>query len=410
MYISIVKEKESGKNMKKKVSFFIVLCIALITILSFNIETVNAATLDEEKIDNIMEDLNFTKSYFYDNVENYSANQYTLTKYIELGTEYDYSNFYDIEIEKVKETLKQYGYDLVVTRKGGGGCPSPFEGMESRECIVKKENVEYFKIIVDFFVNIKLTIPANIEETECLDFVTSKINENKEKNFCYQYLEKINKVEKTSDNGYTVFYTEGWNDENGNEIFQERQCQLLVDRKEKSAIIHEDITKIKLETDTTKVPENTVLQVKKVEDKKLANIVMESLKGISTKYLLYDITLLNNNIKIQPSGNVKISIPIPSDFDINKLEVYRINEDGTKIKYDIRVENNYAIFETDHFSMYTIVEHNVTNENSNIIEQNKNVEKDDTPKTGNKDIIEYMFFITIASGIGIIILKPKMIK
>ena len=85
----------------------------------------------------------------------------------------------------------------------------------------------------------------------------------------------------------------------------------------------ESTTKIKLEADTTVIPSNTVLETKEVKEEKTLKVVKESLKEVSNKYVTYDITLTSNNVKIQPNGKVKISIPVPNDFDKTKLAVYR---------------------------------------------------------------------------------------
>lgn len=175
----------------------------------------------------------------------------------------------------------------------------------------------------------------------------------------------------------------------------------------------ETTTKIKLEADTTVIPSNTVLETKEVKEEKTLKVVKESLKEVSNKYVTYDITLTSNNVKIQPNGKVKISIPVPSDFDKTKLAVYRIAEDGTKTKYDTKIDGEYATIETDHFSTYVLAENNVTinetpnTENTQKTETTTKGEKDNTPKTGSLDIIGYVLVITVVAGIGIVTLKKR---
>ena len=180
----------------------------------------------------------------------------------------------------------------------------------------------------------------------------------------------------------------------------------------------EKTTKIKLEADTTVIPKDTVLNTKEIKEEKTLNTVKESLKEVSTKYITYDITLTSNNAKIQPNGKVKISIPIPTGFDTAKLVVYRISEDGTKTKYDVNIAGEYATFETDHFSTYVLAENNVitnTDNTKNTTDTEPNIEntktnkgeKDDTPKTGNINIIGYVLVLAILSGVGIVTLKKK---
>lgn len=175
----------------------------------------------------------------------------------------------------------------------------------------------------------------------------------------------------------------------------------------------ESTTKIKLEADTTVIPSNTVLETKEVKEEKTLKVVKESLKEVSNKYVTYDITLTSNNVKIQPNGKVKISIPVPNDFDKTKLAVYRIAEDGTKTKYDTKIDGEYATIETNHFSTYVLAENNVTinetpnTENTQKTETTTKGEKDNTPKTGSLDIIGYVLVITVVAGIGIVTLKKR---
>lgn len=186
--------------------------------------------------------------------------------------------------------------------------------------------------------------------------------------------------------------------------------------------IKNEETNIELKADTNVVPSNTKLEAKEIKAEKVLNVVKESLKEISNKYISYDITLKSNGVAIQPNGKVKISIPIPSNFDKTKLSIFRIADDGTKIKYDTKVENNVATIETDHFSTYVLAENNIVanNEQNNTIsnqEENKDTikstetkkgEKDETPKTGIVNIMGYVLLATFLSGLGIVTLKKKI--
>lgn len=182
--------------------------------------------------------------------------------------------------------------------------------------------------------------------------------------------------------------------------------------------IKNEETNIELKADTNVVPSNTKLEATEIKTEKILNIVKESLKEISNKYISYDITLKSDGVAIQPNGKVKISIPIPSNFDKTKLSVFRISDDGTKIKYDTKVENNVATIETDHFSTYVLAENNVvaknddnknnTTETQEPTQQTKKGEKDETPKTGTIDIVGYVLLASVLSGVGIVTLKKKL--
>lgn len=144
--------------------------------------------------------------------------------------------------------------------------------------------------------------------------------------------------------------------------------------------------------------------------------------SIGTEYKnlqVYDISIEDsNNTKIQPNGKIQLSIPIKNKVNTSNLVVYRIENNGNKIQYDVTVKNengqDYAVFETDHFSTYVLAERK---DKVTEIEQTKEEVQDDTnnkhildnePKTGT-----YIKLTTIISSIliisifSIIIIKIK---
>lgn len=168
-------------------------------------------------------------------------------------------------------------------------------------------------------------------------------------------------------------------------------------------------TNISLDTNTDVVPNDTILNVTEIKNGQSYNIITETLKNLSNKFVAYDITLKSNGVEIQPNGKVKISIPILSGYDVNKISVFRVEDNGTKIKYDTKISNNYAIIETDHFSNYVLAEENIVNteETNKPAEPVKELEKDDTPKTGTVQYIGIAVIAIILSSMGIAALRNK---
>lgn len=167
-------------------------------------------------------------------------------------------------------------------------------------------------------------------------------------------------------------------------------------------------TNIKLDSTDSIIPKNTTMEVTPITEGNTYNNVKEVLSNVK-QFKLYDITLKSNGTTIQPNGKVKISIPIPNEFDKTKTVVYRVTEDKKQIEYTTKIEGNYAVIETDHFSNYVLAEKEIKSNNiiSNTNTVNKG-EKDDTPKTSTVDIIGYVSIITIISMVGIITLKKKL--
>ena len=116
----------------------------------------------------------------------------------------------------------------------------------------------------------------------------------------------------------------------------------------------------------------------------------------------------SNGTEIQPNGKVKISIPIPSDYNKDRLEVYRIADNGEKIKYEITIEGDYATFETDHFSTYVLAEREEQQEQTTNNDQTSNEHKlDETPKTGNTSVIGIIIAVAVISLAGVVIIKKN---
>ena len=108
---------------------------------------------------------------------------------------------------------------------------------------------------------------------------------------------------------------------------------------------------------TGNIPENTSLNVKTIStnDDACKNIQEKLPKQVS-RFQTYDINLLDtDNAKVQPNGQVQISIPKPDGFGDN-LAVYRTEDDGSMTLLDSAITDGKVIFTTDHFSLYTIAE------------------------------------------------------
>ncbi len=73
------------------------------------------------------------------------------------------------------------------------------------------------------------------------------------------------------------------------------------------------------------------------------------------KYELYNISFVKNDKQVQPSGKVKVYIPIPEGMKSNTCNVYRQEDDGSWTVLDAHIEGNYLVFETEHFSYYAVI-------------------------------------------------------
>lgn len=100
------------------------------------------------------------------------------------------------------------------------------------------------------------------------------------------------------------------------------------------------------------IDEEAVLQVFRVSNN---NVVQPLLDSSLQKAELYNISFVKNDKSVQPNGKVKVSIPIPSDMKGNTCKVYRKENNEEWCVLDAHIEGNYLVFETDHFSLYSVV-------------------------------------------------------
>lgn len=297
---------------------------------------------------------------------------------------------------------------IVIKNVSGAGGGSYFLSQRDSYVGIFKNNVLYNVISVGRHNFIPaINIPNTINDNEVNDYVIEQIEKY------YKDLFEINDISITDikkgatindeeiTNGYTIYFNNSESD----------YVIVIVKREEPTDINSKDTTtNIKLETDTSVVPEDTKLVVEKITTGESYNTVVATLGDTIDKFVLYDITLKSNGVEVQPNGKVKISIPIPDGFNKEKLVVYRINEDGTKVKYDVKIEiiegKEYATFETDHFSLYTLALDNETTNTSD--NSNDNNTLDETPKTGNIDIsLYYISAIIVVALAGMVIVKKK---
>lgn len=388
---------------KVKVKLLIALGIMLLAVCVLNINTVNAVEVDETYVKNLK--LTSPKYYEVDldylpyNSEDENAMYNTNQKFLKMIEDY-----YTKQINNKAITVK--------VTPGAGGT----EGGLNLWTMERGTQLEIYlngnlcdtKIMGTELTVPVITVPNTITDNEFNGYLKNVITKAHK-----AFGEEITKIESGTKsvtgveipNGYTVYSDYGLE-------------SVVIVRKEKvtePVKIEETTTKIKLEADTTVIPANTVLNTKEVKEEKVLNTVKESLKDIATKYMVYDIELLSDGVKIQPNGKVKISIPVPTEYNKSNLVVYRVADNGDKTEYTVTVNGDVATFETDHFSTYVLAEKEIKQNTGNTeTTQTKPVtevgKKDDTPKTGTTASIYFMIPVTVISAIGIIAFRRKETK
>ncbi len=115
-------------------------------------------------------------------------------------------------------------------------------------------------------------------------------------------------------------------------------------------------TDVSASTDSSEVPLDTVIKVEKIthgEEHERICGVLEIKDGE-----IFDIKLhsgsLDDYITELKNGKFKVRLPIKNEYKDKELVVYYVDANGNKTKYDVTIKNNFAFFETEHFSIYTL--------------------------------------------------------
>lgn len=118
-----------------------------------------------------------------------------------------------------------------------------------------------------------------------------------------------------------------------------------------------------ISVDTQEDSSETVLHAYTVTGASMSRIYQETFWDASARHAnsikTYNITLYKNGVESQPQSPVTVQIPIPSTMnrlDRSSFKVYRNNDDGTFTNMNARVEGDYLVFVTDHFSYYSVVD------------------------------------------------------
>ncbi len=163
---------------------------------------------------------------------------------------------------------------------------------------------------------------------------------------------------------------------------------------------------------------STELTLEGVEQLKLLNPEIYN-KLQNGKHYTYNISLMKNSEETQPGGKVKVYIPVPNEL-VNYVEngwvgVYRTESDGSMTDMNAIVENGHFVFETEHFSLYTVLgcdlpndsgaADNGTNDNNLGFTENSNTVINTKANSDNSIvIIAVVVVLTVACGVIIAVL------
>ncbi|MGN0375420.1 MAG: hypothetical protein ACI4EN_07965 [Butyrivibrio sp.] len=144
---------------------------------------------------------------------------------------------------------------------------------------------------------------------------------------------------------------------------KERSFNVLI-RKDSSKMVTPSYkttdmsTNIEISSDSTSLPLDTYIQASKITSGAEYEKILKLL-GID-KNAMFDLKLfsgsLDKYVTTLSDGKFEVRIPIPENFKGKTLTVYYVDQNGKPVEYEVTIKDNYAVFTTDHFSIYTLAE------------------------------------------------------
>ncbi len=100
--------------------------------------------------------------------------------------------------------------------------------------------------------------------------------------------------------------------------------------------------------------DHTVLDAYEVVEIDELSRLSDSIPAEMTNYAVYNITLREDGVEVQPNGEIEVRLPVPYGADGEKCVVYRIEENGERTLLQSCFEDDYVTFTTTHLSYYVI--------------------------------------------------------
>ena len=145
-------------------------------------------------------------------------------------------------------------------------------------------------------------------------------------------------------------------------VCESKKTEAVEKRLQTEEIVDTDTNvKIEVSEDSNAVLDSyTILSVEKMEtvvSKEMAEKLVDTIGKKSEILAMYDISLILNDVSVQPGGKVAVTIPAPENIgEYGSIVVIFIDDNGNITQHETRInEDGTVTFLTDHFSCYAIV-------------------------------------------------------
>lgn len=221
------------------------------------------------------------------------------------------------------------------------------------------------------------TLQKYIDDT--INYYLQFVNPNGSEEEKQAYKDEINKLKELSSDGILYIAKIG----KAEKLFLvKKDSNKMYTPSYKTSDIKTNITITS--TDNT-LPLDTLINVKEITEGEEYNKIIKILN--TTNNDMFDLKLFSNStnkyITKLNDGSFEVRIPIKNELKGKDLVVYYVNDNGEKEEHEVKVENGEAVFNTNHFSIYTLAERTST------------IQEIENPQTGD-NIITYILIGSIS--------------
>ena len=270
-------------------------------------------------------------------------------------------------------TMSVYGWDGVDVGEWPGKALTPL-----------KENKGWFSVNLTVSKAAKLIFNSGKEQTVNWENVPAGT-------YWLVLSEKADNGQYKVDNVSTKAPT-GWKEEAAEKIENKAPVKTTTTTDKGSVATKDDIAKIDKEAVVEGVPEGAKLDATEIAaDSDAFKVVKEAAKTAfkNKAYVALDLKLLKGTEAVQPNGDVKVTIPVPSALaKAKKVAVYRVGDDNKLVSCGTAdVANGKLTFTTNHFSTYVFA--------------------DATPATNTGDAAPIVFMLAVAAVAASMVIASK---
>lgn len=124
--------------------------------------------------------------------------------------------------------------------------------------------------------------------------------------------------------------------------------------------IYADIKAVVVKGDENAFSNSTIVTVEKLTEGEVYEKAAVSFSSLSKQFTLYEIKATENGEKVAPNGNLSASFAIPALYDINRVAVFLVSDDGSvkKLPYSLDRKKANLSATLDGTGYYAVVELN----------------------------------------------------